>query len=606
MSPERLAFVLIDGIGDVTIPALGSRTPLQAATVPYLNAVAAAGFNGLMDPVEPGLACGSDTSHLSIFGYDPRHYYRGRGAFESMGAGLAMAPGDIAFKCNFATLDPVSGLVLRRRADRRFETLGPLLCAALDGLALPRFPQHAVSVKYATEHRCGVVVRGPGLSDAISGTDPLRDNLPLQVVRPLDDSPEAAHTAEVVNQLSAAIRQGHPVNKQRVAEGKPPANIVLLRGCGSRLAVQPFLERHGLRACMVAPTKIIAGLGMSLGLDVLEAEGATGDYRTLFHKKAEVIAKALTTGGYDFGFLHIKAVDDTGHDRLVDLKASAVRYEEVVDRMVGQLLRLLWQAERAGRGRYSLVVTGDHSTPVEFGDHSHEPVPFAIARVRDVVAALGGTTAIEAVPLEPIPHPHQQEPSSAAATAGVAAGALAASGSAAQHASAGPAEALEAHGGILPALAALQQQVALGTGQEKLAVGLDQRRNGCDGSSREPAQPSVASSASGASREGEALVMPPGVVPGARRHPLSLPDGAVSDRQGQAQPLEQPQRGKTESQSLGGAPPGAEPLSPALGLCGDGVQRFSEIDAAGGALGRFPGSQVMTLVKQFVGLEQPV
>ncbi len=40
MSPERLAFVLIDGIGDVTIPALGSRTPLQAATVPYLNAVA--------------------------------------------------------------------------------------------------------------------------------------------------------------------------------------------------------------------------------------------------------------------------------------------------------------------------------------------------------------------------------------------------------------------------------------------------------------------------------------------------------------------------------------------------------------------------------------
>jgi hypothetical protein len=51
-----------------------------------------------MDPVEPGLACGSDTAHLSLLGYDPRVYYRGRGAFESMGAGLAMAPGDIAFK----------------------------------------------------------------------------------------------------------------------------------------------------------------------------------------------------------------------------------------------------------------------------------------------------------------------------------------------------------------------------------------------------------------------------------------------------------------------------------------------------------------------------
>jgi 2,3-bisphosphoglycerate-independent phosphoglycerate mutase len=67
-----------------------------------------------MDPVEPGLGCGSDTAHMSIFGYPPRtyahidrslplcltgvSYYRGRGAFESMGAGLDMQPGDIAFK----------------------------------------------------------------------------------------------------------------------------------------------------------------------------------------------------------------------------------------------------------------------------------------------------------------------------------------------------------------------------------------------------------------------------------------------------------------------------------------------------------------------------
>ena len=55
-----------------------------------------------------------------------------------------------------------------------------------------------------------------------------------------------------------------------------------------------FMRR--LRACMVAPTKIIAGLGMSLGIDVLEVEGATGDYRTQFHRKAEAVAEALTTG----------------------------------------------------------------------------------------------------------------------------------------------------------------------------------------------------------------------------------------------------------------------------------------------------------------------
>lgn len=86
---------------------------------------------------------------------------------------------------------------------------------------------------------------------------------------------------------------------------------------------------HGLCPCMVAPTKIIAGLGLSLGIDILEAPGATGDYRTLLTSKATAIARALSAPsnscpnvfvpgedehkpgrphGYDFGFLHIKVV----------------------------------------------------------------------------------------------------------------------------------------------------------------------------------------------------------------------------------------------------------------------------------------------------------
>ncbi|KAK9840682.1 hypothetical protein WJX84_002964 [Apatococcus fuscideae] len=314
--------------------SLGHQTPLQAADIPILDGVAASGLNGLLDPVEPGLACGSDTAHLSILGFDPRRYYRGRGAFESMGAGIDMNAGDIAFKSNFATLNTTNGIVERRRADRIFEDLGPILCESLDGLTLPSFPQHAVCVRYATEHRCGVVVRGPGLSDAITGTDPLRDNLPLQEVRPTDDSEDAAHTAAVITELSLAmhqILQAHPINAARIAEGKPAANIVLLRGCGSRIAVEPFPERHGLRAAMVAPTKVIAGLGASLGFDIILAPGATGDYRTQLSAKAEAIADALIHKGYHFAFLHVKAVDDTGHDRLPMLK---VKFLEALDVMV--------------------------------------------------------------------------------------------------------------------------------------------------------------------------------------------------------------------------------------------------------------------------------
>lgn len=423
---NRVAFVLIDGVGDVTLPRLGHKTPLQAARVPNLDAIASAGVNGLMDPVEVGLGCGSDTAHLSLLGYDPRVYYRGRGAFESMGAGLAMSPGDIAFKSNFATLDEKTGIVTSRRADRHFEEEGPILCAALDRMKLPSFPDYEIRVRYATEHRCGVVVKGPRLSGNISGTDPLKDNRLLLQASALDDTDEARHTAAVVNELSkemSRILVSHPLNAKRVAEGKNVANIVLLRGCGIRIEVPPFEKKHGLWPCMVAPTKIIAGLGLSLGIDILEAPGATGDYRTLLTSKANAIAKALSSplqpcpnvfvpgenehkpgrpDGYDFGFLHIKAVDDAGHDKASVFKVKAL---EAVDRAIGQLARLLWEAESSGEFMYSVCVTGDHSTPVEYGDHSFEPVPFTICRLEDYVRARGGPTVVMETPLDPFPMP---------------------------------------------------------------------------------------------------------------------------------------------------------------------------------------------------------
>ncbi|KAI3747952.1 hypothetical protein L6452_10710 [Arctium lappa] len=368
-----------------------------------------------MDPVEVGLGCGSDTAHLSLLGYDPRVYYRGRGAFESMGAGLAMAPGDIAFKSNFATLDEKTGVVTSRRADRHFEEEGPILCAALDKMKLPSFPEYEVRVRYATEHRCGVVVKGPKLSGNISGTDPLKDNRLLLEAQALDDTEEAKHTATVVNELSKEISKilvAHPLNGKRAAEGKSIANLVLLRGCGIRIEVPSFEKNHGLRPCMVAPTKIIAGLGLSLGIDILEAPGATGDYRTLLTSKATAIAKALSapmlpcpnvfvpgedehkpglSDGYDFGFLHIKAIDDAGHDKASVFKVKGL---EAVDKAIGQLARLLWEAESTGRFQFSLCVTGDHSTPVEYGDHSFEPVPFTLCRLKDYVGAVGGESVV--------------------------------------------------------------------------------------------------------------------------------------------------------------------------------------------------------------------
>lgn len=85
----------------------------------------------------------------------------------------------------------------------------------------------------------------------------------------------------------------------------------------------PSIEQlHGLRSFLIALTCIIAGLGMTVGMDIIKVEGATGDYHTNFQAKADAVVENLTSSKYDFGFLHIKAVDDAGHDRNVPLKVS--------------------------------------------------------------------------------------------------------------------------------------------------------------------------------------------------------------------------------------------------------------------------------------------
>ena len=152
-----------------------------------------------------------------------------------MGAGVDMSYDDIAFKCNFAYINDDTGIVERRRADREFDW-GIPLCDALNDLKIPGFDGYIVKCEYATEHRCGLKVTGKDLSSLITGTDPLKDNKKLSHCEPLDVADKKAKfTADLVNSLSDAVRaklSSHPINQQRIKEGLPYTNLLLLRGCG--------------------------------------------------------------------------------------------------------------------------------------------------------------------------------------------------------------------------------------------------------------------------------------------------------------------------------------------------------------------------------------
>src|SRR5438105_10586328 len=126
--PYPALLLIGDGLGDRRVPELDGKTPLEAAKTPTLDRLAAEGESGLMDPIGPGIRGGSDTGHLAILGYDPYRYYPGRGPFEAMGIGMEVRRGDLAFRCNFSTVDS-SMTVLDRRAGRITEGTADLAAA---------------------------------------------------------------------------------------------------------------------------------------------------------------------------------------------------------------------------------------------------------------------------------------------------------------------------------------------------------------------------------------------------------------------------------------------------------------------------------------------
>ncbi len=358
-----------DGIGDRPVPALGGKTPLEYQETPALDLVAREGECGLMYPIRPGLPAGSDTAHMALLGYDPHQYYLGRGPFEAKGVGLDVRPGDLAFRCNFATLS--DGIITDRRAgriksgtDQLAQALNEAFADGIDGVQ--------VIVKESVEHRAAMILRGEGLSMHVTDADPHEVGVPPWDCKPTpgaEQDPAAQRTARVVNEFvrrSQEILSRAPVNVERVAQGLPPANVLLPRGVGTAPHLQPFSEQWGLSGAMIVEVDLVRGLGMYLGMDVVQVPGATGGADTDEMVLAQAAVAALAE--HDFVLCNLKAPDLGGHDSTPEAKCAAIAK---VDRAVGYLLDALdWD-------EHVLMIGGDHCTPITHGDHSGDAVPVA-------------------------------------------------------------------------------------------------------------------------------------------------------------------------------------------------------------------------------------
>jgi 2,3-bisphosphoglycerate-independent phosphoglycerate mutase len=369
----KVILMVADGVGDRPIRSLSGRTPLEAARTPTLDRLATDGATGLLHVIAPGVPPGSDTGHLSLFGYDPHKCYTGRGPFEALGAGLDLQPADVAFRGNFATVQQLKNKtfkVVDRRAGRSLPE-APALTALIDGLSLPKAPKVQVIVRHTVEHRCVIVLRGANLSVHVGDTDPHTHGDIVLTSKPLDRTPSARQTAGLVNTLTQEfyrILSATPINAKRRQAGLPEANIVLLRGAGGLPSIPPLRGIYGIRTACVAGGALYKGVARSVGMDVINVPGATGSYDTDVDAKARATAKALAT--HDFVFVHFKATDSAAHDKDPAKKVAMV---EKVDHLLSVL------TSQVNRDEIYIAVTGDHTTACDLGNHTGDPVPLLIA-----------------------------------------------------------------------------------------------------------------------------------------------------------------------------------------------------------------------------------
>lgn len=372
--------MILDGVADESCHQLGGKTPLEAALTPHLDSLAKESSFFHCYPIKEGVVPESSSAVVSLLGYDPKE--APRGPLEAKGAGLSLTRGDLAFRCNFATVDDLSsGTILDSRAGRTLTTKeSTILAKAVSKhVKLPfTFDFHPT-----IQHRAVLIFRG-GFSDNISNADPFYGQgfaVPgatphFHFSKPLDDEPESRVAADLLNSFirqSHQVLNNHPINIARAKKGLYSANLILCRDPGNAPVV----------------FKKLKGKWMALGYNPLEigiAEAAKMHlhrFRTPDLHSFDVYAHLYETLGlaikhsikmlssyvraYDYFYIHLKETDIPGHDNKPHEKKSMI---ELIDQRFFSFLVPFIKKHEA-----ELVVTADHMTSCRLKTHSDKPVP---------------------------------------------------------------------------------------------------------------------------------------------------------------------------------------------------------------------------------------
>jgi 2,3-bisphosphoglycerate-independent phosphoglycerate mutase len=360
ISIMKYCVLVIDGAAGWPLPERGGKTCLELADMPNLDALAKEGVVGLIRTVPEGMEPSSACACMSLLGYDPKIYYKGRAAIEAVSMGVTIDEGEVVFRCNLVTVE-----------DGRMKSY----CAGHIGTDEAEELIRALNTNLGDEN----IHFYPGISYRHLLKLRAHEDTAKAICTPPHDIPDKpvadflpqGEGSLFLNQLmdsSAAVLEKHPVNVKRRERGEPPANMIwLFWGSGQVPQIPTFGKVYGLKAALTSGVDLLRGLGQITSMDILEIPGITDGMDNDFSGQALGALKSLDD--YDLVVIHIEAPDEAGHAGCIDGKVAAIQR---IDKEVVSRLR------RFEPGNLRLLVMPDHPTPIKIKTHVAEPVPFIL------------------------------------------------------------------------------------------------------------------------------------------------------------------------------------------------------------------------------------
>lgn len=358
----KRVIIILDGLGDEPIPALGGATPLEVAFIPNIHFIASRGEIGCVATTFQGFPIESMVCIMGLLGYPPEQFYpSGRAAFEAMAKGIPLRKDDLVLRCNTVTVDNqclsdfTAGMITDSAARR-----------LISGIELP-YPTWELYP--GQSYRNILIVRDAGINvKALQCFEP-HMNIGGNIcdLLPFGRDPEA-------EQVATKLREFLMGSQYQIARGIQEegcaANMLWVWSPSAKATWPAFLSRTGWRAAVVGGLDFLAGVAMAANMHWDPVPGATGYIDTDYNAKGRYAIKYLKD--YDFVLVHINATDEEAHQRNWRGKTDAI---EKADRhVVGPILQEL---EAHHKDDYRIVVCGDHSTRCSDGKHTDDPVPFA-------------------------------------------------------------------------------------------------------------------------------------------------------------------------------------------------------------------------------------